>query len=298
MSEKKFDQAIRLFETLDGVDPELLARSEKEKKVIPFQRYVRVAASFFALLAAGGLCWMTVRNVGSKDAAENATAKDSAHFMASDISSVAESNIEKEAEEDRTPAMFSDETAGEAAPAMYGESAEEFVTNAQEAEGVMYEEQEQNENPVAEKNDAKAQGSSGSNSVKSFLQSLGLWKNDAEMPAVRGAFDRYVVVQFDASEITYSIDQNLAAQIYDYISELQVTEVDDGIATQAQGQERILLQIYEGSAQSEEDPVETYELSGNILTKGRDAKKYIIEDEEYDFAVLRAELERIARGEE
>lgn len=72
MSEKKREQAMRLYEAMGGVDPELLARSEKEvtakKKVIPFYRYAKVMAACLALFLVGGTCFLTLRNGGQKDA--------------------------------------------------------------------------------------------------------------------------------------------------------------------------------------------------------------------------------------
>lgn len=67
MSEKKKDQAIRLFEALGGVDPELLARSEKQKQVVPFRRFVRMAAACLVLLMVGGLSWHVIRTTGGAD---------------------------------------------------------------------------------------------------------------------------------------------------------------------------------------------------------------------------------------
>ena len=80
MSEKKTGQAERLFEAMSGVDPELLARSEKKKKVISFQKYakaMKVMAACLALIVVGGTCWVTLQNGGSQKASD-ATAQMSA----------------------------------------------------------------------------------------------------------------------------------------------------------------------------------------------------------------------------
>ncbi|MCR5460438.1 MAG: hypothetical protein K6F51_11130 [Acetatifactor sp.] len=80
MSEKKTGQAERLFEAMSGVDPELLARSEKKKKVIPFQKYakaMKLMAACLALIVVGGTCWATLRNGGRQTAAEFSANADS-----------------------------------------------------------------------------------------------------------------------------------------------------------------------------------------------------------------------------
>ena len=67
MNEKKEGQAERLFEAMSGVDPELLARSEKKKNVISFQKYakaMKVMAACLALIVVGGTCWVTLHNGG------------------------------------------------------------------------------------------------------------------------------------------------------------------------------------------------------------------------------------------
>ena len=71
MSEKKTEQAMRLFEAMEGVDPELLARSEKENKVLPFQRYARAMktmAACLALIVVGGTCFVILQNGGGQKA--------------------------------------------------------------------------------------------------------------------------------------------------------------------------------------------------------------------------------------
>jgi len=71
MSEKKTEQAMRLFEVMEGVDPKLLARSEKETKVLPFQRYakaMKAMAACLALILVGGTCFVILQNGGGQKA--------------------------------------------------------------------------------------------------------------------------------------------------------------------------------------------------------------------------------------
>ena len=71
MDEKKMEGAMRLYEAMEGVDPDLLLRSEKpvkQKKIIPFQRFTRAAAACLALIVVGTACYATLRNLGSPKA--------------------------------------------------------------------------------------------------------------------------------------------------------------------------------------------------------------------------------------
>lgn len=61
MQSDKQDQAIRLFEALEGVDPMLLERSEKQKKVIPIWRYGSAVAACLALVFVGMMSWNGLR---------------------------------------------------------------------------------------------------------------------------------------------------------------------------------------------------------------------------------------------
>lgn len=66
--EKKREQSQRLFEALGNVDPELLERSEKTKKVVPIWKYSGMIAACFAFLAVGGLSLYALQMSGGKTA--------------------------------------------------------------------------------------------------------------------------------------------------------------------------------------------------------------------------------------
>lgn len=53
-AEKIEEQAMRLFEALENVDPVLLERSEQGRRAIPFRKYAGLAAAALVFLAVGG----------------------------------------------------------------------------------------------------------------------------------------------------------------------------------------------------------------------------------------------------
>lgn len=57
--EEEYNAAERLFEALSGVDEELLERSEKKRKVVPFRRYGGVLVASICLCVVGGTLWAT-----------------------------------------------------------------------------------------------------------------------------------------------------------------------------------------------------------------------------------------------
>ncbi|MBP5281076.1 MAG: hypothetical protein J6Z22_01105, partial [Lachnospiraceae bacterium] len=76
MDEKRNEQAMKLYEAMSGVDPELLARSEgagKKNKVIPFWRYAKVMAACLALFVVGSACWAVMHNGLTQTAKESAS---------------------------------------------------------------------------------------------------------------------------------------------------------------------------------------------------------------------------------
>ncbi|MBR6478194.1 MAG: hypothetical protein IKS85_07070 [Lachnospiraceae bacterium] len=71
MDDKRIEKAMKLYEAMDGVDPELLARSEKagkKNKVIPFNRYAKAMAACIALIVVGTACFAVLRNGGAQSA--------------------------------------------------------------------------------------------------------------------------------------------------------------------------------------------------------------------------------------
>lgn len=62
--EKKEEQSVKLYEALEGADPELLARSEKTKKVVPLWKYSGMMAACIAFLVVGGISLFAIQMSG------------------------------------------------------------------------------------------------------------------------------------------------------------------------------------------------------------------------------------------
>lgn len=63
-TEKIEEQAMRLFEALENVDPMLLERSEQGRRAIPFWKYAGLAAAALVFLAVGGSSLYALRFPG------------------------------------------------------------------------------------------------------------------------------------------------------------------------------------------------------------------------------------------
>lgn len=305
MSEKKMEQAARLFEALEGVDPELLARSEKEKKIIPFQRYVRVAATFFALLVAGGLGWITLRYAGGK------TASDSAK-IASDVSG----NMSVAGNAEKYAIAKEEESFDEAADSNYEMAQEDGnwandMANAESWESEMTTQAEEifenvagNSNSMTEQNsiqdlDAMQVGAESSVKYGGLIQGLKEWMKAKEggtrepsSGSIGKSQSMEMVLTVDGKEYGPLADQSVAAALYDFLTESPMEACDGDVAMKNRSENGSIQIVADGGADGEE----VFLLEGNVLTKGG-SEVYLILDEEYDFDELKAGLLRIMEEE-
>ena len=265
MDEKKTDQAIRLFEALDGVDPELLARSEKEKKIIPFQRYVRAAAMFLAVIAVGGLGIYTVRNVGQKAASESAMYSAQDNMSKMNVSENAGASSGKGVSDGNAAGSYAEQYADEAADWANAEAAyaQEKAAEAVESEmNGFREEGEAYPDAAATANDSRNANEADSAiaekqalSWREYSWNRDLFKDatgtqgvsgkseeDALLSALEG---KRMEVQLDGGDAVLISDPYAAAQLYTLINILQLESCSAETAAQKKGSgESILLSIY------------------------------------------------------
>ena len=265
MDEKKTDQAIRLFEALEGVDPELLARSEKEKKIIPFRRYVRAAAMFLAVIAVGGLGIYTVRNAGQKAANESAMYSAQDNMAKRSISGNAGASSGKGVSNGNAAGSYAEQFADEAADWANAEAAyaEERATEAMEAEmNGLREEGEAYPDAAASANDSRNANEADSASTekqalswKEYAWSGDFFKNvtgtqgvseKRDADALLNAFEgKGMEVELDGGNAVKIADPYVAAQLYTLINALQLESCSAETAAQKKGSgESILLSIY------------------------------------------------------
>ncbi len=294
MDEKKTDQAIRLFEALEGVDPELLARSEKEKKIIPFRRYVRAAAMFLAVIAVGGLGIYTVRNAGQKAANESAMYSAQDNMAKKSISGNAGASSGKGVSNGNAAGSYAEQSADEAADWANAEAAyaEERATGAMEAEmNGLREEGEAYSDTAASAIDSRNANEADSASKekqalswKEYAWSGDFFKNvtgtqgvseKSDADALLNAFEgKGMEVELDGGNAVKIADPYVAAQLYTLINALQLESCSAETAAQKKGSgESILLSIYaaedgadEASGAQNEEKSGAGEASGALNT--------------------------------
>ena len=300
MDEKRNEQAMKLYEAMSGVDPELLARSEKaekKNKVIPFWRYAKVMAACLALFVVGSACWAVMHNglaPQSKQSTADGTSKStgkSENYTANAITQDAGTMPAEQAENAigaHETASFSDECdavgmeAEESEKADYGANSESQQERQEEATGI----------PTG--TDGNATSYRG---ILAFnLQGLdvsGLLENAKRMK-VGVVLDKEQLKSSSTREITNDL---MTYKTVAYLEGLEKIQVD-----YCELEEDFLSITVYGMAEdgdtSEAKPTEVYNLDRKHMILSVAGEYYEIVDPEYDYERLSEELLQITQGEE
>lgn len=306
MSEKKTDGAMRLWEAMEGVDPELLLRSEKKtekKKVVPFARFTRAAAACFALFVIGAACFATIHNGGKKEAT-NAEMSMEARSESRGKSSKADSS------QLATDKMENTSAANEA-----------YEGYVEEAEAL----EEANPMPAsatANAIEATADGEpkADADAMKSLAEAVGEYtlklkpdlstylrsgesnQTDSAEGTQSGTVyyvagyaneqaylaDKQLEVAFNLENPVAIKDQQAATVIYAYVSSLDLELTDD-----KKFNNFVTIRIYDQNRCM----TDCYAISGKYATLNGLADTYEILDEDYDYDTLVTFLKEAAREE-
>ena len=285
MSEKKTDQAMRLMEALNGVDPELLSRSEKKKKIIPFQYYARIAAACLAVCVAGGLMFVTVR-YGSGMKQEAAT-NNSANSAA-----IGGNGMKNGAADQGNHA-----DGGQAEMAAFEEEMEdEQKTEACEQSHNVAEQAECADSATSNIDWNGVQGATAATDlnkeykaafrVEDILTKLGLRSADKATTVEL----KTMSVAITLGEDTFTCDTEALREVYDYLGTLELEEEDDEAA---QFHADIVLARLDGEGRG----IEKIAIDGNYVKMEGSENIFRIISEDYDHEKLYADLMRIVREE-
>lgn len=304
MSEKKTDQAMRLFEAMEGVDPELLAKSEQTRKIIPFGRYARIAAACFAVLMLGGIGYVAVHvggDFGHKAATESAnySSNGGAAGFAMDVAvgdGAAYGDKSKTENADdwggapgETVAMHEEameEYNGSVDKQVSENSAASYDTERENAGAVNAPERENADTAAIQGNENAVDGKRSESLnviLKEFLNSYSVnEKDDLKNKESILPLPRKQVKVVIGEEQIYE-GSELAEQFSEFLQEFELEPVADGEGPE-EFQPQIRITIVDG------DGVISYNLSGNYVKMDGDEKIYAVLNENYDFEELREGL--------
>lgn len=275
MSEKRQDQAMRIYEAMNGVDPELLARSEKEKKVVPIYRYARWMAACLALILVGGTCYLTIKYGGFKKADTNYaadTVKENAERRkeAEKVEAAGENSHYQE--EVAREEVDSDNDFNYVAPDVTEEKA--WKENS-EANACM-EDSERAEEAKTETSDSAAMLFAN----KRFLI----------QPEVKQYFsDKWIMIDFENGESVQITDHATALKVYAYLKQLETRPADV-----REFASYVTVTVYD----REDNQTDSFCISGEYLKMAGLPDVYEIIDQEYDYELLKRELDEVAQEEE
>lgn len=306
MSEKKTDQAMRLLEAMSGVDPELLARSEKagasenkKDNIIPFWHYARVAAACLAFCVAGGLCWMTVQHGGAFGQKASETPQSSGN--------AASYFAPQGAAKSDGANMAADMSARDAETAKQAEACEE-MTIAEDANGGPMDTEDCNEaeceNSVASElagyegkqaaiNGDNTQGSAQEGALEAFLARLGIGeKRSYKVTPENVSMDLNMALQLGDAEGSLALQDSMEARVlYVYLQNLELAPAEDADAMRDFQAELVIQVVQDG-----DQVIEGYLLNGRYFRRVGDDTLYVIQNEDYDFEALCREAERMIQG--
>ena len=306
MSEKKTDGAMRLWEAMEGVDPELLLRSEKKKKikdVVPFARFTRAAAACFALFVIGAACFATLHNGGKKEATNAEMSMEARSESGSKRSKADSSQLATDKMESTSAANEAYEGYVEEAealeedgplPASATANAIEAVADGEpkaDADAMKSLEEATSEYTLKLKPDLSTYLRSGeSNQADSaegaqsgtVYYKVGLSSEQAYLA------DKQLEVAFNLEDPIAIKDQQVAAVIYAYVSRLDLELTDD-----KKFSDFVTIRIYDENWCM----TDCYAISGKYATLNGLADTYEILDEDYDYDALVTFLKEAAREE-
>lgn len=294
MSEKKREQAERLYEALSGVDPELLAESEKEiqpgKKIIPFYRYARICAACLALLIVGGACYATLTNGGKKYAANDSKSYSSGQGVTAAEKSERSMDGKKEKHDNvataQAEAADNDSAGGAAGESPSQVMSEGLIECEVESENAVpaYSDSER----LEENSELTAQNKAETDKFgfKSFLK--------YELKARGTSPDAYVTdkqmeIDFGSDGKALLKNEVIASFIYGYFM-----NVDKEITEDRQFEDATSILIYDKNGSM----TDSFTVSGEYLKLMTDTETYRILDPEYDYAGLRNGLWKATQEEE
>ncbi|MCR5498851.1 MAG: hypothetical protein K6F31_00485 [Acetatifactor sp.] len=305
MSEKKTDGAMRLWEAMEGVDPELLLRSEKKtekKKVVPFARFTRAAAACFALFVIGAACFATLHNGGKKEAnaemSMEARSESGGKNSKAGSSQLATDKLESTIALNEAYESYADEPEAleEANPMPASATANAIEAKAdgepkEDVDSMKSHEEAVGEYTLKLKPDLSAylrsgesdQANSGEGTQSDTVYYVAGYAN-----AQAYLSDKQLEVAFNLEDPVAIKDQQVAAVIYAYVSSLDLELTDD-----KKFNNFVTIRIYDQNRCM----TDCYAISGKYATLNGLADTYEILDEDYDYDTLVTFLKEAAREE-
>lgn len=284
MSDKN-EKAMRLYEAMEGVDPELLARSEKkaagQKKIIPFQRHLKAMAACIALVVVGTACWATLQNGGGKKASGDAASPKGANYVAASDSQRKKGG---KTQMDAVPDGIQNSANLHGDDAMENEAPEAGDWNAGaqteccEAVGPQKDYEEDN------KTDATGNSMAKQYNLLSFRSERSL-----ETKATMDFQNKRMEIAFGQEEAKPVKNQQLALMTYEYLKELQIGATEE----KEFSTDYVTIRILDEDG----NVTEAFCVSGVFLKLMGLEDTYEILNNEYDYYELLEELFAITEEE-
>lgn len=291
MDEKKMEGAMRLYEAMEGVDPDLLLRSEKpvkQKKIIPFQRFTRAAAACLALIVVGTACYATLRNLGSPKA-------ESANFVSDSASSERAKSATDGAVNQKSEMIYNEAAAAienEQADAPYAEEADHRDAEATvdwSAEAAM-ESQTNSATSSLKQDDETKIDLKGEGKFYHFVSDLNGYGNDFAGADTEEYFsDKYMEVQIgDETPFLMNYEQLSKATYVFFTQRVELRAVEDQTFT-----DYVTLRVYDRNG----TVTDCFVVSGKYLQIMGRPGTFEIMDEGWDYEEYKWHLSEMAREE-
>lgn len=282
MSEKKMGQAERLFEAMSGVDPELLARSEKKKNVISFQKYakaMKVMAACLALIVVGGTCWATLQNGGSQKSADSMATINALPDSGKRVSNSGKADVAEAAQATADAETRAEEAAYDNEAANYYQVDGYPMEGASESEALSDDKTQLSKDVQSESVTASLQ--------EGYLLKISDQVDVSELNAKY--YGKTLMISEQGKRSKQSVTKSLSTMIYSWLDGLELMPAEDQTF-----EDYVCVQLIdvEGNA------VKEIRVSGVYLQKTDLDGTYEIVDEEYNYDELRRALEAVLQAEE